>query len=598
MEKESSLEEGTELTVFDYITQEETAFKTAGVPIVDGWDFEMHNHIRRTVLYKYGQLETGKTDDKPVENIILPILNVAYRSEDIDVKDIIPYVDDKNNTHKSLLVKKFHDRWARREELDTFIDAVNASRIDFGLGLVKFVGGKPELVPLQRLAFCDQTDILSGPICEKHMYSPDQLMEMAGRWDKDKIEEVITMSRSEKANTQVEGQKAKTPGRYIEVYELHAMCPESWDPKVNDGDPNKWTRQFHVVCYYQGEQDERNGIALFQGTEKESIYDAIKRDEIYGRACGYGGAEELFEPQVWNTYSRIQMKEMLDVASLMIVKTTDAGLAKRQKITDLEKGEILEVEDGKDASQLVLQPINWGVFDKWQDDMKLNARTIGSANDPQLGVQPPSGTAMGLQKVVLAQGQGIHEHRRGIFATFLAKLYKNWFLKNLVDEMNKGDEWIDELSLDEMQWVAEKATKNAGEKRKKKLFLEGKGVDQLQIDEYKENFKEEWLGGGNEKFITIIKDEFKDIPIDVKVNIAGKQKDLANMTEKIVSFMRAIVSTPQMLTIPGMADLLNQVVEYSGLDPVDFSGLKPEQLVPAQPEQAPAQAQAPAPIAQ
>ena len=576
------MENETRENVFEYIQREEKEFQTHGVPIIDGWDFEMYRHIRLSVLYKYGQLDTGKTDDKPVENIILPILNVAYRLEDINIKDIEPYVNDKDNYYKSFLVRKFHNKWVRKFEIDTFIDSVKTSWIDFGLGLVKNKGKNPEVVPLQRLAFCDQTDILSGPICEKHQFSPDQLLEMKGKWNADAIDEAITMARAEKANQQVQGQKQKTPGRYIEVYELHGMCPEDWNPKVDDPDPDKYTRQMHCITYYQSADKRKHGIALYQGSEGKSIYDAIKRDEIYGRACGYGGAEELFEPQVWHTYSRMQMKEMLDVASAMIIKTTDPGLAKRQKITDLVKGEMLEVEDGKIADQLVITPINWQVFDKWQEDMKLSARTAGSANDPQLGIEPKSGTAMGLQRTVIAQGQGIHEYRQGLFATFLGRLYKNWFLKYLVDEMNKGDEWLSELDLKEMQWIAERITNNAGENRIKKLILSGKIVRPEEIDAFKEVFRKEWLAGGNKRFIAILKDEFKDIPIDVEVNIAGKQKDLANLTEKIVSFMRAIIATPQMLTLPGMADLMNQVIEFSGLNPVDFSQLKPEQLVPAQ----------------
>ena len=168
-ETQKPTQEGTNETVFEYITREEIEYKTGpGVPVIDGWDFKMHEHIRLSVLYKYGQLDSGKTDDKPVENIILPILNVAYRLEDINVKDIEPYVDDSKNYFKSFLVKKFHDRWARKFEIDTFIDSVKTSWIDFGLGLVKNVGKNPEDVPLQRLAFCDQTDILSGPICKTH----------------------------------------------------------------------------------------------------------------------------------------------------------------------------------------------------------------------------------------------------------------------------------------------------------------------------------------------------------------------------------------------------------------------------------------------
>ena len=276
---------------------------------------------------------------------------------------------------------------------------------------------------------------------------------------------------------------------------------------------------------------------------------------------------------------------MLDIASAMIVKTTDPGLAKRQRITGLEKGEILEVEEGKDASQLFVSPINWEVFDSWQDQMKSSAQTTGSANDPQLGVEPKSGTPFRLQRLTTAQGQGIHQYRRGLMATFIEKLYRKWFLKYLVKEINKGDEWLDELDLKELQWVSERVAVNQAEEKKKELILSGKLVTQEEIDSHKEEIKRQWAENGREKFIKVVKDEFSDIPIDVKVNVANKQKDLDNINAKIIDFLRAIIQNPGLLNNPGWADLMNQVIEYSGLNPVDFSEIK-EGVQPANQQQA------------
>ena len=582
--------EETREDVFSYIKREETEFQTHGVPVIDGWEFSMHEHIRRSILYKYGQLwGRTKTDDDPVENIILPILNVAYRLEDIEVKQITPYVNSDKDSHKSLFVKKFHDRWARKNEVDTFFDKVKTEWIDFGLGLVK-KSKKPEHVPLQRLAFCDQTDILSLPICEKHQFTPEQLNGMKGRWDADAIDEVIVLSREEKSQQQVKATKQKTPGRYIEVYELHGVFPEDWNPQIKNPDPDKFSPQIHVITYYRTKDLKDKGIALYQGADRNEVYDAIKRDEIYGRACGYGAIEELFEPQVWHTYSRIQMKEMLDTAALMIVKTTDAGLAKRQKITNLEKGEMLEVEDGKDASQLIIQPINWQVFDKWREDMKLAAQTQGSANDPQLGVEPKSGTPFALQRLTTVQGQGIHEYRRGIFSAFIEKLYRKWFLGQMVAEMNRGDKWIEEFSLEEIKWIADKVSQNQGEIKKKNIILSGKIVRQAEIDEYKETIKQQILGR-DKISIELIKDELKDIPIDVKVDVAGKQKNLTGEIDKIIMLIQTIISTRgAILETPGMEKLLNQVIEYLGLDPIDFSSQRqmPREVPQATPQLAPA----------
>ncbi len=182
--------------IYDYIIQEETAYQTVPVPIVDGYEWLMYKHIQLSTLYKNSKYENSG-DDVPFMNIIRPILNVAYRSEGFDVKDIQPFVDDEKNFYKSFLVSKFHDRWARKNSIDTFIDDLVESYVDYGGTLIKDVNNvRPEVVPLQSIAFCDQTDILKGVIAIKHMFSPDELLEM--KWDKEKIDEAIDMAKAEK----------------------------------------------------------------------------------------------------------------------------------------------------------------------------------------------------------------------------------------------------------------------------------------------------------------------------------------------------------------------------------------------------------------
>src|SRR3990167_6021098 len=127
--------------------------------VIENWEWSFREHVRLTVLYKNSQFDTGKSDDKPFKNIIRPILNLQYRAEGFDVKDIVFYVNDKENYYKSFLVKKKFEKWARENHLDTFIDELVESYVDFGGVLVKKLQGvRPEIVPLQSIAFCDQTD--------------------------------------------------------------------------------------------------------------------------------------------------------------------------------------------------------------------------------------------------------------------------------------------------------------------------------------------------------------------------------------------------------------------------------------------------------
>ena len=225
--------------VFDYIISEKAAYKTRRVPITDGYEWNMFDHIRKSFLYKHSKFSTGNDDGtRPFKNIILPVLRVAYRSEGFDVKDIVPFVNERKNYYKSFLVKKYHPKWARKYDIDTFIDEGVESYVDFGLWIAKNVNDKrPETVPLQRIAFADQTDVLSGPLCEMHPMSPDQLRDYSKVWDDDKIDLAIQGSKKEKPVIMDGEKKAETPGQYIEVYELHGPSRDmvergQWRPQA------------------------------------------------------------------------------------------------------------------------------------------------------------------------------------------------------------------------------------------------------------------------------------------------------------------------------------------------------------------------------
>lgn len=568
--------------IYDFTIAEETAYQTRGVPITDSWEWSMATHIRRSTNMKNSQLPDSitKLGDRPIKNIIRPILNVAYRSEGFDVKDIEPYVNDEDYYHLSLLVRKFHPKWARENDIDTFIDELVESYVDYGGALVKNVNEKrPEVVPLQRIAFCDQTDILSGAIGEKHMYSIDQLKDMEDQgWDKDKIEEVITMARAEKSVSQTQGQKAKTPGKYIEVYEVHGTFPETWYDET--GDETNYIPQFHAIAYYKDQQEKKHGITLFKGKEKKPVYKFIARDKIYGRCLGFGGVEELFEPQTWATFSQIQIKEMLENASLMILQTSDPQFVNRNKITDIPKNQIMVHGDNQPLSQVPIQAINIQAFENSVVEWEQHARTVGSANDAQLGMNPSSGTPFALQQLIVSTGQGLHEFRKGKIATFVGEIYRDWVLQYLVNDMNKGQKWIGELSLDELKDLAEKASINHSNDRIKEMILSGMDATSDTQSLMMEITKKQFMDKGTKRFLEVLKGEFAKLPIEVEVNIAGKQKDLNKISDKLVNIIRQIIATPQILTIPGMDKIFNQLLEYSGFNPVDFSNLKPEQLAP------------------
>lgn len=574
------------MNAYNHITSGENNYKL-DIEITDGWTWNMPDHINTTVLYKNSVFKTGKNDNKPFKNITRPILNLQYRAEGFDVKDVLLYIDDSSKYFKSFLLKKYHEKWARENSLDTFIDELVESYIDFGGVLVKKRKGKrPEVVPWQRIAFVDQTDIMNGPICEKHYYSPEELRQESSKGWKN-INEVILLSQPQKTQSLVNSKKTNTPSKYVEVYELHALLPkyylnDEYGYYAEDSPKAELIRQLHICTFYTDEQGNKQGITLWKGPEKELPYKFLARDAIYGRALGLGGAEELFEPQVWANYGIIRVKELLDAASKVLYKTTDPAFANRNKTHSLESGEILVLEDGKDIGQIDNFPRSTQLFDNFIASWEQHARQMGAANESILGESAAAGTPFKLQELITAESHSLHEYRKGKLAAFVDEIYRDWIVPHLAKDITNGTKFLVELDADEMQQIVEALVVSETNKVLFDLIVKGEEIFPEVIEGHKQRVRDEFRKGGNKRFIEILKGELKDAQMSVEINIVGKQKDLVGKTDKLVNIMRFVFSTfnPQtgkfvVFDDPRIAKLFNQIIESSGLSPIDIYAPSP-----------------------
>ena len=578
--------------IYTYILQEESNWRTARVPLASNWrDWNMFEHIDRSYTLKNSRFYQGNQDYKrPFNNIILPIANVNYRTEGFDVKDVQIYVDNAENYHKSFLARKFHNWWAKENDIDTAIDESVESYYDYGLGLLRNINEvRPAVIPLQQIAFCDQTDIMSGPICLKHHYSTSEMLDMKGKWNSVEIDKAILMSKMEKPSNG--GDTTETPGKYSEIYDLEGMLPESWLGPEKMGeeweDTGKYTYSRYIVTYYTGMDAQKNGIILFKGKAKPS-YKALVRDPIFGRACGRGGIEELFHPQIWTNYSELHISRMLEAVSKVLLKTNKKKIAALNNFSNMKDGQIVDLDGDGTLEQLVLQPYNKGAFDNFVNKWEQIARTIGSASDPALGLNPTSGTPLGTTELITQQGIGIHEYRQGKIATFWAEVYRDWVLPHLAREINKGSKWLDELSLSELQDVAEKVMNKQSNERIKEMVLAGETPTQEEIDLFRTTIKETFMKGGSKRFLEIIKDEFSKLPMDVEISIKGKQKNMAETVSKLNSVFRTLFVPGAIQAVQqnkGLSDLLNDILESSGMSPVNFGTFTGEPMVQPQLQQ-------------
>jgi len=591
--------------VFAYITAEKTNYRTARVPITNSKDWNMYEHIERCTNVANAWFNKGKNDGlRPYNDIVTPVIDVAFRSEGFDVKDIIPYVNSADDYYKSFLVKKFHPKWARDNELDTFIDEVVETSIIYDLVIVKNINNvRPEVIDLKSIAFCNQVDIRSGPLCFQHDYSVAELSEFRGKWDDKAIDMAIAASTEDRKVPMANDAPAKTPSKNIECFELRGNLPESW--LKEDGDPKKYVPQMHIVAYYTDDKGNQQGITLFKGKDKElsANFKFLKIDAVRskGRACGRSIVERLFEPQTWANYSGIKIKALLD--SAINVMVTDSEELRNQKLTDLKNNQLLHQEKGASTYRLDGTLQNLPALTAEQQKQEENARLLGSASEGSLGQNPTSGTPFALQNLIVQEGQGIHEYRQGKIATFFADvLYRDLILQYLVKEMNSGKEFSEELTMDEMLEISEKVANNHAERAIMDLILDNKMPTPEIRDELIRIKKEEFMKGGSRKFMKVLKGELDNLPVDVLINIKGKQKDMARNADKITNIIREIMANPQAFQqIPGIGKAFNELLEDSGMSAIDFTQvITPEESAVAEAEaktkpQQPAQPQPPVP---
>lgn len=586
--------------IYQYILAQETAFKKP-VKLSTGKTWNFKNHVNRSVLYRDSDIVGNKTEFTPIKNITRPILNLEYRTENIDVKDVDIYADDKDKFHLSFLVKKYHDDVFTQEyDLDTFFDQLNQSRIDFGGALSKSVAGKiREYVPMESIAFCDQRDILSRPIGLKHSYSPDELLAMGDRgWGKESngatisLKDLIVLARENTKDDHSEGD--------IEVYEVHGNLPKKFANA--DDDSEEYESRIYIVGFYQKKNSQdRQGVTIYTKSEPKSPFKLGKRGVgIYGRALDFGGAEELFEPQVWVNYAMIREQRLLDSASTTVFTSTDPAFSQKNKTLNLENNEVLDLAPNTEVKQLDTVPKSIRLFESSVELWTDHAEKMGAATDPLQGEQSTAGTPFAAIQAQIQQGLGLHDYRRGIFAKHLEEIYKEDYIPQIEKKIYEGMTFLSELSLEEMQYVTDALVECETEKAQKAFVLAngGQAMPPDMVDLFKQQVTDQFKKKGSKHFLEILKGEFKNVSLGVKVSIAGKSKNLGKATDALVNILRFAIANPQgfmaTMQIPGMGAAFNSIVEYAGLSPVDFSDISKAQAMmqqaqPPQPQSQPQQ---------
>ena len=576
----------TSPSIYSWVKERESQFETQEIQVGDNWYWNFRKHVQLIFHLKNGIFYTGENEWlRAFKAVMEPILELNYWTEDIEVKDVVFTIENEQGKVLSFLLKKYYDEvYIHKHNLETLFDEITESDIDYGGVLVQKGVEIPSVLQLNSIAFCDQTDIMGGPIAFKFYFSPSKLKAMSKYgWGKESngatisIDDLILLADDSKPTPAMMGGKEnKTTGKNIEVYIIRGSMPEHY---LNDDDNiDDYSEQVQIVAFYTDSKNNKVGVTLYRKEDNGEDLKFFTSKKVYQRALGRGIGERLVGPQIWTNFLTIHKMNMLEAASKIPLQTDDPNYTNRNKIQDMENLEITVTEEGKQIRQIpTAAPANIQLMEGAINEWFNFAQLTGAAQDPILGAQPVSGTTFRGQERTVAQGKGSHNKRKGQRAKFIEEIYRDWMISDMKKDILKGKKFLATLTTEELTWVAEELSIVESNRRIKDAMLKGRAVSKEEQDTLIQVYKSASLKKGNKQLIEILKEEFEDIEIKIGINVANKQKDLALLSDKLLSVFQFIFANPagfvQAMQIPALAKSFENILEFSGMSIGDFSSL-------------------------
>lgn len=559
--------------IFGLVGTYEQDFLTRTAKIVDGYEFNQLDTIKRIHLYYASRFESGNSDDqghKYFYNISKPRVKNAVKNLDIDTKDI--QIRSINGKHyaEALIMRRDVQNWMTERKMGQLLNRMVESFPVFGHVVLKKTGGDGifDLVDLRNLK-CDKTadKLEESWVIEDHYYTPTELRAKKDVWNADEIEEAIRSFTDSGKENYVDNSNDEDRGeaQYIHVREFYGHVNEELLMDEGDEFPEEESHILAQFILVLAEGTDKAGLILHKSKIKEIPYKDLAYDKVDGRWMGRGVVEDLFEMQMMKNEEINQMMLAERLANMIFLQTRDETMA-RNVLTDLVNGDILNVKS--ELTRISTEVRNNGGNQIISNEINDLANQLTNSFEVMTGDGLPSGTPFRLGALMNQNANKLFDFIRENLGLLLQDVFEEWVLPELEKDLNK-EHVLQLLDQEEIEWFNEKLKKNkVWDATKKYIMDEGRLPSQEEVT-VATTLLEEQIDSKDATFLEIPKD-FYDFEKKVEVIITGERQDDGVDMATLGTILQLAGQNPEALENP----IVKRILDKKGYSPSEFAQKK------------------------
>ena len=564
--------------IYQIVAQYEKDFRERPVKVVEGYEFNQIDTLKRINLYSCGKFVDGNKDEygeKVFFDITTPVVRNAAKNLDLDTKDVrFQAVNGATNYFRSWLYRRKAKDWMWENKIAHKLNKIPEKVSGTGSIVVKRIEGARvfDFVNLNNFACDASADRLEdGWTIERHYYTPNELKKQIERgWDKEKIETAIKDFRVNRKENFVGDhagsvQQQRGKDQYICVREFYGYVEKSH--LTNNADDTDLTLCNFILVLPDtsgkqatGETGKPEGLTLFREEVKDlgDIYKELHYRKVPGRWLGRGLYEECFPMQeVENTRNNWMLMAMR-ISQLIVFQTRDKTVL-QNVLTDIQNGTILKFGASKVNADM-LQRVDTQVRDHTSSNLldqtvQRTIQNLSNAYEVTTGESLPSGTPFSLGALINQNANKLFEFIREDYGIFLEEIFNDWVLPQLEKEM-KGQSFLEIVDRDDLEYVQGHLTNFKIWDSIKKALMSGIKPTKAQVV-----VLEQFIRGQLEKQESMfldIPEGFLSYEKKVRCSVTDESESPTLMTS-LMTVMQMVTANPAIIELPGFQKILDMI---------------------------------------